>query len=492
MARSTFEINKFDCSDLNKNIAARWDIWKKQLEGVFTVTKTTDQNEKMAYLFLYGGEDLRTEHERVIHVKVETGITGAYNEAINQLDQHFKPKRNFIVEEYHFRESKQNESESIQQFSLRLRSLAKYCEFHDVDREICSQIVRCCISHEFRKKMLGETNLTLDILLQKGLAHVEKNAATVEGKFAQEAEVNAIRDNRKSHNQNKFERKAYDKNELKCFRCGGNYPHKDSCPAVDKKCRKCDKMGHFASVCKFTKKTAKVNSLQNEESVVQNTFAIRNSRRIPSTRLKIRGMEFNFKIDTGSSIDVMDECSFNKLPTKPQLRVYEDPTFAYNSKDPLKVLGKFESEITHNDLSTIATIVVIQGSGGNLVSWKTSEILNLVKILAPLEKSIEKTGHNVEYWARRFPTVFSGKVGTYKGGEIELHIDENVKPVQACVRNKPFHLEKAINRELDKLLENDIIEEVENEPTGWLSETVVIPKKDSDEVRLCVDMRAPN
>ena len=41
----------------------------------------------------------------------------------------------------------------------------------------------------------------------------------------------------------------------KCYNCGGNWPHKERpCPAKGKECRKCNKVGHFAKVCKSTKK----------------------------------------------------------------------------------------------------------------------------------------------------------------------------------------------------------------------------------------------
>ena len=49
--------------------------------------------------------------------------------------------------------------------------------------------------------------------------------------------------------------------------------------------------------------------------------------------------------------------------------------------------------------------------------------------------------------------------------EVELHIDPNVKPIQAKVRNKPFHLRKAIEEEIKQKFDNDIIKEVSNEPT---------------------------
>ncbi|CAF1081765.1 unnamed protein product, partial [Brachionus calyciflorus] len=79
-----------------------------------------------------------------------------------------------------------------------------------------------------------------------------------------------------------------------------------------------------------------------------------------------------------------------------------------------------------------------------------------------------------------------------KDFELELHIDKSVKPSQANPRKIPFHLRKAVEDQLKIKLDNDIIEEVENDPTTWLSETVKISKKDSEEIRLCIDTTAVN
>ena len=61
----------------------------------------------------------------------------------------------------------------------------------------------------------------------------------------------------------KFDKKIFKKNKddkkSKCFSCGCDYPHDEgkSCPAKDKKCNQCGKIGHFASCCKGNKSTQK-------------------------------------------------------------------------------------------------------------------------------------------------------------------------------------------------------------------------------------------
>ena len=90
----------------------------------------------------------------------------------------------------------------------------------------------------------------------------------------------------------------------------------------------------------------------------------------------------------------------------------------------------------------------------------------------------------------KYKHLFSG-VGLLKGNELKLHVDESVKPVAQHVRRIPFGLREKVDVKLDELLELDIIEEVPEGPSGWISPLVVVPKSDGD-VRVCVDMRRAN
>ena len=76
--------------------------------------------------------------------------------------------------------------------------------------------------------------------------------------------------------------------------------------------------------------------------------------------------------------------------------------------------------------------------------------------------------------------------------KVELHIDESVKPVALKQRRTPFHLSEKVEAEIEHLLQKDIIEKVEGVPTPWVSPIVVTPKKNTDKIRVCVDMREPN
>ena len=82
-------------------------------------------------------------------------------------------------------------------------------------------------------------------------------------------------------------------------------------------------------------------------------------------------------------------------------------------------------------------------------------------------------------------------VGKLRDCQVKLYVDETVEPVVQRQRHIPFHILKKVEAELDHLEEEDIIEKVTG-PTTWVSPLVFAPNKNTDEIRICVDLRQPN
>ena len=81
------------------------------------------------------------------------------------------------------------------------------------------------------------------------------------------------------------------------------------------------------------------------------------------------------------------------------------------------------------------------------------------------------------------------EVGKRNDYRLKLHINKEVKPVAQQVRRLPFGLRDKVDLKLDDLLSKDIIEEVPDTPTSWISPLEVAPKPD---IRVCVDARRAN
>ena len=89
----------------------------------------------------------------------------------------------------------------------------------------------------------------------------------------------------------------------------------------------------------------------------------------------------------------------------------------------------------------------------------------------------------VEDLKKLYPNSFD-RLGSLKGA-YNIRIDLTVKPATHARRKVPIESKEAIDKELDYLIEEEIITE-QVEPTPWVS-SVTFPSKPNGEVRVCLD-----
>ena len=91
-----------------------------------------------------------------------------------------------------------------------------------------------------------------------------------------------------------------------------------------------------------------------------------------------------------------------------------------------------------------------------------------------------------------FPTVFDGQIKTMHGEEFHISLTEDAKPFYVNTpRSIPFAYRDKLKVELDLLQAQGIIAPV-TKPTEWRAPIVVIPKKDADSIRMCVNLSRLN
>ena len=209
------------------------------------------------------------------------------------------------------------------------------------------------------------------------------------------------------------------------------------------------------------------------------------------------------------------------------LRKSSTKIYAYGSKTPLPLKGQFQATLESKKRYTVTQSYVVEGMDGNLLSAKTAQDLELIKLIntvssipavttdympsddlmkdesAPPSSDLTQTSiksetqsvatssdPHIQEILNKYSTVFEGQ-GKLNNQQIGLHIRDDVKPVIQPQRRIPYHMRKEVSQELQKLLEQDIIEEVVNQPTPWISPIVCTQKKDGG-TRVCVDMREAN
>ena len=253
------------------NVGSFWTKWKKGFNNYLTASGVTDSEQKKALLLHCGSEDLRDIFE-TLAITPHTGndATGtAYDNASTALNAHFTPKQKKRYERHIFRNCHQQDRESMGQYVIRLRTLAKTCESHDPEDEIVDQIIEKCTSSKLRKSLLKTTPLTLTKILEiaqlaETISHQTKHyddptTNSQRHRSDTDEEINCI-----SHNHSDRKSKInlpYKKKLHLCYCCGNNTHLAHQCEvAKDKKCHSCGKVGHLSNIIEHSRK-CKVRTL---------------------------------------------------------------------------------------------------------------------------------------------------------------------------------------------------------------------------------------
>ena len=94
--------------------------------------------------------------------------------------------------------------------------------------------------------------------------------------------------------------------------------------------------------------------------------------------MKIGTQEFNLLIDSGSTINILNEKHFRKLTPSLVVKPSKTRIYPYQSKKPLKIIATFKASLSANDESSVSTIYAVKEKAAALMHKETSESLDLL------------------------------------------------------------------------------------------------------------------
>ena len=166
---------------------------------------------------------------------------------IAALKQHVDGRINETIERRNLRRRIQQIGESVDDYLVSLRELAKTCNFCNNDclhKAIRDQIIKGLSDGEIIQELLQVKDLTLDQAITKcrGLEAAKKSRSEIQGT----ADLNAARTP-----QPPF--------KTTCTGCGSQTHDggRKNCPAYGQPCHNCGKVGHFSRICRQRPSTAR-------------------------------------------------------------------------------------------------------------------------------------------------------------------------------------------------------------------------------------------
>ena len=194
----------------------------------------------------------------------------------------------------------------------------------------------------------------------------------------------------------------------------------------------------------------------------------------PVFEVQISNTVLRVMADSGATVNILSEHDFNLLDPKPQLSETKTKVYPYMSKNPLSLKGKFHANVKSGWDSVYEVFYVAKGSSSSILSWATSQKLNLIKAVSVVNQSDASLPPNTLEFLKHYSSLMN-TMGEYKGTPARIHVDESVKPVALPHRRIPFHVRKQVEKKLKQLESEGIIERAEG-PTPWVSPIVVVPK----------------
>ena len=216
----------------------RWPIWIRDFELFLVGSGVEDADQKKAILLYTMGGTARSVYYTL------KGASDDYEQVKKVCATYFAPFKNLDYEMFMFGRMRQRESESLDDFIIRLRVAAERCEFDakTIDAEIKRQVISGCHSAKLIQQILSKVGISLADI--QTLARVGECAST-QAKTMEALGGGGITVKKECANTVK--------GDAKCYACGREFQHQGDCPAKDKKCSACGELGHFA-VSKYCKK----------------------------------------------------------------------------------------------------------------------------------------------------------------------------------------------------------------------------------------------
>ncbi|KAI5611206.1 hypothetical protein C0J50_11869, partial [Silurus asotus] len=256
---------------------------------------------------------------------------------------------------------------SISQYVTELKLRAKSCEFGQLQESLIRDRVVCGITSDaMRERLMREVDITLKKAIQICITSEttkaqilqmhdeERNAQT----SARETKhVDAVKHKQTRSNAQKNKNKVSEKDKASKFRC--NMLH-DNCPAYGKHCKNCEKMNHFAKMCR----SKKVHMVDEDDVTDQRpSLFVGMVLTQPQTdewtaELKIARRSVKFKLDTGAQANVIPYSLVQRLGKKNALRLTNVKLFTYTG-DKIPVKEKCNLAVKYNDKTYVVEFIVV-------------------------------------------------------------------------------------------------------------------------------------
>jgi transposase InsO family protein len=409
-----------------------------------------------------------------------------------------------ILERFHFYNRNQTSEENIADYIVALKHLATTCEFGTfLEDALRDRFVSGISIVRAQKQMLEQEEMTFQNACKIALnvEAAEKQARLLQGMddgSAMEG-VNAV----KNYERSKFKsqvppgRPQRPQQPPTCYRCGGQHLG-NVCPYITYVCNKCSKVGHLAKVCKnraiqqMSVQDASSDVASEEPDFEVQTIYTMSADKSESCKVSVlvENLPLEMMLDTGAACSIISENTYTKLfshipyeECNLRLRTY--------SGESLDVLGQVRVNVKYHCQECDLPLIVVKSSGQHNMppllgrSWMSNLKIDWENVFTMSTEDVKNK------LLVKYPNVFQAGLSPIKKLKASIVLKSNAVPVFCKARSVPYALLETVEKELDRLEQDNVIRKVKY--SNWATPLVVVPKakdaSDAKGVRLCGDFK---
>ena len=135
--------------------------------------------------------------------------------------------------------------------------------------------------------------------------------------------------------------------------------------------------GHQGGVkCKHVKQINITNETTELDDYVFTIESIDHKR--PTTNIKLCDTKICILVDTGASVNLLDEHTYCDLKSKPKLVISSSKIYSYGGTKPMKILGQFDTLVESVHAFEVIKFHIVEGNCGSLLSYQSAKSLQII------------------------------------------------------------------------------------------------------------------
>ena len=440
------------------------------------------------------------------------------------LTKHYHAPKNKFLERKTFRERCQKDNESVSEFALELKRLSITCEFGDtLEDNLLERFMNGVKSTPIRNKLYNTKELTWTTAQAEALAMEQNREQGSSGDINQVRRGGYRRGWSGSSRGRRFVPRTSEtvrnetvKSDDCCERCLSTEHSSEDCPFKRATCYSCNRKGHVKTACRnqprrsqpssrgrgrgkasrgkqSTKNVHQVEGPEDfdDDSGYANLFHIRaiqgETKSEFEVHVLVENINVTFAVDTQAAVSVISEDLYYKHFQSCKLEPVRYKLKSYSGHE-IPVVGCIKVKVEYDGQKANVSLVVVKGVKESLLGRDWLKVITLDWKRLFQTVSVPKMNNSIEDVVRKYGEVFEHKSQHHVIGRFEANVQlkPEAQPVFRKARPVPYSLRDAVEKSLDKAVQEGIMI-----PVGvskWASPIVVAPKANGS-IRVCGDYK---